>query len=254
MVRYSAGLCLLLCLNVISPQLAARAQTPMPPDYRGPQVRIFGIFITPVPYAPFVADVDIISHQKLPDGTEHITMTVNHIARDSGGRIYNERRSLVPTSFRGEPRLLEGHIYDPNTRLNTFFDPLTHIARQAILAKPPTPPANSVPGRPDPSSKVVDLGEQFIDGTRLTGTEKQHIIPAAASGTGQPVTITDQYWYSPDLSVYFVVKHDDPRTGEQIVAVRHIERHEPEAVRLAVPPDYKIVDETPVPRNGAMTP
>ena len=85
----------------------------MPPNYAGVPIHIPGVSITPVPNAPFSADVTILSHQKLPDGTEVITTTVNHIARDAQGRIYNERRRLVPTTFRGEPLLLEAHIFDP---------------------------------------------------------------------------------------------------------------------------------------------
>ena len=64
MIRYSAPLFFLLCLNAASAQLIP-GQTAMPPDYRGPQVRVPGIYVTPVPNAPFIADVEIISHQKL---------------------------------------------------------------------------------------------------------------------------------------------------------------------------------------------
>jgi len=95
------------------------------------------------------------------------------------------------------------------------------------------------------------LGEQTLDGVQLTGKRKTRIIPAGRSGTGQPVTITDDYWYSPDLSIYLIIRHDDPRTGEQLVAVTHIERGEPAAELLAVPDDYKVVDETPPPRSVA---
>ena len=56
--------------------------------YAGPQVRIPGIFVTPIANAPFSATVHIVSHQKLPDGTEHVVMTINHVARTSSGIIY----------------------------------------------------------------------------------------------------------------------------------------------------------------------
>jgi hypothetical protein len=64
------------------------------------------------------------------------------------------------------------------------------------------------------------------------------------SGTGKPVVITDDYWYSPDLAIYMTIRHDDPRTGEQLVAVTHVERHEPSVETFVVPAEYKIVDET----------
>jgi hypothetical protein len=249
-----------LPLALISGLPLLNAQTPpMPPNYAGVNVQIPGVYITPVPNAPFSADVNILSHQKLADGTEVIRTTINHIARDAQGRIYNERRALVPTTFRGEPLLMEAHIFDPLTRLNTFYVPPSHVARQSTLspasvarrvsAPPPIPGAITPPrpGQTQPLITQTDLGEQLIDDTILRGTQKQRTIPAVASGTGLPVTITDQYWYAPDLFVYLIVKHDDPRTGEQIVAVTHIDRHEPPAQRFEVPAGFKIVDETPPP-------
>lgn len=229
-------------------QPTAAAISPMPPDYRGVQSYVPGIFVTPVPNAPFTATVEVISHQRLPDGTENVRTTTNHVARDSAGRIYNERRQLVSTAFQGEPRLLSAHVYDPANRLSIFLDPNSRLARETILRRPPTAPPNSIPAAyvpADPNNTETDLGEQSIDGTTLHGVEKKRTLPAALSGTGQPITIVDEYWFAPSLSVYLIIKHNDPRTGEQIVAVTHIDRHEPPAVQFAIPAAYKIVDETP---------
>jgi hypothetical protein len=222
----------------------------MPRDYRSPQIHIDGIWVTPVANAPFTATVQIVSHTKLPDGTEHIVKTENHIARSSSGRIRNERRQLVPQSFTGEPRLISAHFYDPNSRLNIFTDPATRLARETVLPQPLRTPSTALPPaqqRTFPGITETPLGDQALDGVELTGTRKTRIIPADRSGTGQPVTITDDYWCSPDLSIYLIIRHDDPRTGEQLVAVTQIERAEPAAELLAVPDNYKVVDETPPP-------
>jgi hypothetical protein len=48
------------------------------------------------------------------------------------------------------------------------------------------------------------------------------------------------------LHLNMLVKHDDPRTGEQTVAITHVNRSEPPAATFEIPADYKIVDETPV--------
>jgi hypothetical protein len=230
-----------------------QTQQPMPNDYRGVQTYIPGIYITPVPNEPFSATVDIISNQKLPDGSTNIRTTINYIARASSGRIYNERRRLVPTSFKGDPALLASHIYDPSSRLNIFVDPITHLARESILPKPPVAPANSTPPRTPPNNplfKQEDLGTQPLGSLTLTGIRKSRIVPAAVSGTGQEIVIVDEYWYSPDLSIYMIIKHNDPRTGEQIVAVSSVDRHEPDAARFIVPSGFKVVDETPEPLPG----
>ncbi len=88
---------------------------------------------------------------------------------------------------------------------------------------------------------------QTLDSTQLRGTRKVWTVPAPASGTGKPVTITDEYWFSPDLSIYLILKHEDPRTGEQIVAVQSVSRSEPDAALFQVPSAFRIVDETPAP-------
>jgi hypothetical protein len=292
MIRRSAVLLpVVLCPILCGAQAQAPARQ-MPPDYAGPQVRIPGVFVTPVPNAPFTAEVEIISHQKLPNGTENIRTTTNHIARNSAGMIYNERRMLVPVTFKGEPRLLSAHVYNPANRLNIFYEPATLLAREMILRpavaarqmpiKPPVPSIgdpwsgmgsanafNQVPAGgptsnpaaatainnpgmpPQPQITETDLGEQTIDGTILHGTRKQRTLPAEMSGTGKPITITTEYWYSPDLSVYLIVRNEDPRTGEQIVAVKHIERQEPPNTQFLVPDNYKVVDETPPPQAPA---
>lgn len=238
---------------LLLPSIALLAQTSparsMPRDYRGVQVRIPGIFVTPVPNAPFVAEVEIVSHEKLPDGTEHIVSTRNHIARSSSGIIRNERRRLMPTSFQGESRLLEVHLYDPSSRQSTMFEPETHLARVTTLPAPPRPAAdqrapNQQPALP-PDTTQTALGTESLDGVELEGTRKTRTIPAEISGTGQPVQVIDEYWYSPALSIYMIIRHNDPRTGEQLVAVTHVQRTQPPATDLTVPSDFKIVDETP---------
>jgi hypothetical protein len=219
---------------------------PMVRDYAGPQVRIPGIFVTPIPNAPFSATVNIVSHQRLTDGTEHVVTTVNHIARASSGIIYNERRRLVPVGFQGEPMLLEGHIYNPSDHRSIFLEPPTRLARESILPRPPAQiPGPTAPGPKLPGTVETDLGAQNLNGVELRGLRRERTIPAERSGTGQPVVITDDYWYSPDLFVYLIIRHDNPRTGEQIVAVSEIDRHEPDGTRFVVPQDYKVVDETP---------
>ena len=214
-----------------------QASTTTPPAYRGVNVHIDGVFVTPVPNVPFSAVVEVESSQVLPDGSTDQKTTFNNIARDGSGRIYNERRSLTPASFNGTPRILMMHIYDPESRLNTFLDPSTHIARQSVFAKPMVDPASGSQGE--------DLGSDMMENVEVRGTRQSRTIPAEFSGTGQAIVITDEYWYSADLHLNMLVKHDDPRTGEQTVTVTHVNRSEPDEARFQIPANYKVVDETP---------
>ena len=243
-IASAACVAVVLCM----PLAAQTAATPMPPNYPGVQTHVPGIYVNPVPNAPFSATVEIVSHNRLPDGSEHIVTTTNHIARSSSGRIYNERRRLMPNTFKGEPRLLSAHIYDPGTRLNIYTDPRMRLAREFVAPTPARTPANALPPAkrpPAPGATETDLGIQSVDGVPLHGYRRSRTVPAELGGTGKQVVINDDYWYSEALSIYMIIRHDDPRTGEQLIAVTDVERLEPPAELFAIPAHYKVVDETP---------
>lgn len=248
--RVSAGIAL-LCVLLMTGLRGQQSSDPHPPDYKGVQTHIPGVFVTPVGGAPFSGTVEILSRQSMPDGSIYTRRTINHIARNSAGVIYNERRKLVPPEFQGEPIILSWHIYDPQTRLSTFLVPQTRLAHQMVLPTPPQAPADSTPDTAIAPSKAEsltskDLGTETVAGLTLRGTRKLRTVPATLSGTGREVVITDDYWYSEELKVYLVLKHNDPRTGEQIVGIVKVDRQEPDAATFRIPPNYKIVDETPV--------
>jgi hypothetical protein len=210
-----------------------------PPPYRGVTAVVDGIFVTPVPGAPLTAVVEVESTQVLADGSALSKKSFANIARDSQGRIYNERRQLVSPSYTGQPPILSFHIFDPETRLSIFVNPATRIARQFTLSQPtPRPPTNG-----------EDLGNQVMENVLAHGIRVTRTVPAAVSGTGKPVIVTDEYWYSDELHLNMLVKHDDPRTGQQTVSVTRLSRAEPDESMFKVPAGFKIVDETPETQN-----
>ncbi|WP_263374970.1 hypothetical protein [Granulicella aggregans] len=237
-----------------SGQAQQSAVSNVPRDYAGVQVRIPGVFVTPVPGAPFAAKVDIFSTQLLANGETEVRTTVNRIARDSSGRIHNERRRLVPPGHVGDPVLSETHLYDPATRLNVWMNPFTHVAREMVSRAPVAIPQASAAtggvkmGSGQGTSGVTqeDLGTKSLNGLELKGSRKSRTVTKELSGTGKPVVVVDEYWYSPELSIYVIVRHEDPRTGEQRVVVSEVDRREPNPDLFAVPSNFKIADETPV--------
>jgi hypothetical protein len=218
------------------------------PQYRAVTTVVEGIFVTPVPGAPLTAIVEVQSAQVLADGSILAKKSVANIARDSQGRIYNERRQLVSPSFNGRPQLLSFHVYDPETRISTFVNPTTRVARQFTLSAP-APVVEASPGSLISTRKQPiegeDLGTQMMEGVSAHGVRKTSAVPAAASGTGKPVVVTDEYWYSDELHLNMLVKHDDPRTGQQTVTVTRVDRSEPNEAMFKVPAGYKVVDENP---------
>jgi hypothetical protein len=211
-----------------------------------------GVFVTPVSGAPFSAMAVQEMTQALKDGSSFRRKTAALIARDSQGRIHNESHEVVPASSNREPPLLSIHIYDPDTRVNTFLNPYTHIARQRILPNPPSavPPSNwaqhaSGTHPPIPNVREEDLGTNIIEGLDVHGYRRTITLSEKASGTGHPVNIIDEYWYSEELRINMITKHTDPRTGDLLVSVTQLNREEPVVDLFIVPPEYKVVDMTP---------
>jgi hypothetical protein len=215
-----------------------------------------GIFVTPVPNAPISATAVLQTSRSLQDGTTEKFQSAGNIARDSNGRIYNELRRLVPFDFSGAPPLVSAHIFDPTTGTSTFLNMAQHIARQTrqplrpdwehVAGLPSAPPP--IPGR-EPAVRQEDLGTQVMENVTVRGVRISRTLPANVSGTGQPLVVTDEYWYSDDLHLNMLVKHNDPRSGEQTMTVTQLKRGEPDAQLFVIPSDYKVVDETPPREN-----
>jgi hypothetical protein len=235
---------------------AQESATQNPPPYRGVQTHVDGVFVTPIANVPLTAVAELESTQVLDDGSSVGKKTFNNIARDSQGRIYNERRSMVPAASNATPELISFHIFDPTTRLNSFLSPDTHLAHQSVFQERETLAQAGTVAQGQGSVVAVnhsgyqeqDLGTQSMENVVVHGTRKTRTVSAAASGTGRPVTVTDEYWYSDELRLNMLVKHDDPRTGQQTVTITRVDRSEPPAATFEIPADYKIVDDTPARR------
>jgi hypothetical protein len=119
-------------------------------------------------------------------------------------------------------------------------------AKAASTAPPPPPPP------PPPASGIrvamekaaagnvtrENLRQQNIEGVAATGTRATTTIAAGAIGNLQPIQVVSEEWYSPDLQVLVMTKHNDPRTGETTYRLQSIVRAEPDRSLFTVPPDY----------------
>jgi hypothetical protein len=206
-----------------------------------------GIFVTPIANEPFMAVVDEQHTNFQPNGTVLVLKTIHAIARSTQGQIYNESRPLVPASYPDTPPIRVMHIYDPRTRLNTFLYPQQKTGWQGRIPHPPstvppdlyaTPAANSLPL--NQFTKEEDLGTRTMESVPVHGVRETQTIPAAQNGTGKEVTVTDEYWYSDDLRLNMLVKHNDPRTGSVIITVTQVTRTEPDAAIFEIPSGYKL--------------
>jgi hypothetical protein len=207
------------------------------------------IFVTPIPDAPFRAVIQVQRTVVQPDGRVDDLKTMREIGRDSRGRIYNERRMLLPLANNTTPELLGVHIYDPQTRISTRLDPRTQTFWSGTVNRPPetVPPAllATPTGTNLPQNQFVkeeDLGVHEIEGVSAHGVRETQTIPAESTGTGQEVVITDEFWYSQDLRINLIVKHSDRRTGSVTMTVTNIARTDPDSARFQIPEDYTPAD------------
>ena len=87
-----------------------------------------------------------------------------------------------------------------------------------------------------------DLGQQTIEGVTATGTRTTTTIPAGAVGNEGPITIVSEQWYSTELQMLILTKHNDPRVGETTYRVTNIVRTEPDQSLFQVPSDYTLTE------------
>jgi len=203
-----------------------------------------GIFITPVPDAPFTGVIKVDRTIVRPDGQVESLKTIRDTARDSRGRIYNVFRALVPADFAGTPPTIRVHFYDPQTRNYAYLYPNQHTYTTGTVNHPPaaepadliaSPAGNSVPL--NQFTKQEDLGTQSIEGITAHGVRETQTIPNGS--TGSEVVLTDEYWYSDGLHMNVMVKHSDPRTGSVTMTLTQATRTDPDPSLFQIPEGYK---------------
>ncbi len=227
--------------------------------------------------APYSAQAVTERVQVLADGNRIVQSTSGTVARDSQGRV--RRDETLPGLSVGKsgeaPHLV--FIEDPVAGVHWNLDALTKTAIKlpfapmrtkaspgtgTALIPPPIGPEKTwfLSGMPIPSdahyrvigkSQTVpdsnvaktDLGTQTIEGVTAQGTRVIRTIPAGEVGNEQPLTITTETWYSPDLKVLVMSKTNDPRMGETTYRLIDIQRAEPPASLFEVPEDYTVKEQ-----------
>jgi len=204
------------------------------------------IFVTPIPNNPFTGKVEVARSTVQKDGSVVKLATAREIGRDSHGRIFNEMRTLVPAGSNNSPEVIGVHIYDPQTRISTMVYDRARIYRRNTVNRPPemVPPSflsassglNTLPQ--NQFTREDDLGNKIMDGLPVHGVRQSQTLPAANGG--KDIVITDEYWYSEDLRINLMIKHNDTRKGGVTMSVTQVNRAEPDPARFEIPEGYKL--------------
>jgi hypothetical protein len=95
-----------------------------------------------------------------------------------------------------------------------------------------------------PLPSPTALGERIIEGLEVTGTRMQFTIPSGAVGNEQPIVVSSEQWFSPDLGVVVASTHKDPMMGDTTYKLEQVSRVEPDPSLFTVPADYTQNDVT----------
>lgn len=227
-----------------------------------------GDSVPPIAGAPYSAQSTTQRVQTLSDGNHIQHTTSSTIYRDSQGRVRTERVLSELTPPGGDSRHLitiddpvAGYNYTLDTNTKTAFrfvpgrNPLLAAARTKfdtaisaapnevqVIRKAATIPAGAQVSIAEPNSTEAQtqLGSQTMEGVLAQGTRITRTIPAGTIGNDQPIVITTETWFSPDLKVLVMSKSDDPRIGETTYKLTNIQRTEPSPALFQIPSDYTI--------------
>jgi len=203
--------------------------------------------------APFSAEAVTETEQTLSDGNRIHRKTESKMYRDSAGRT--RREGALPELGLFVASKSSGSfisIYDAVTGTNYVLQPDLKTAR-ALRALPPLPPlpardlkdkhAEAESDRGSSKPVVESLGTRTIEGIAAEGVRYTWTIPAGQIGNEQPIVITLERWYSPELKLLVMSKRNDPRFGETTYRLVNIDRQEPAASLFRVPREYTVKKE-----------
>ncbi len=164
--------------------------------------------------------------------------------RDSSGRTRIDRRQ---TALEGdtEPAPVFPRIDDPVDDVEIILDPVHHVAHRFPLPRPDTnPPSPLVPpvNRPQSTESTSDLGEQVMEGLKVSGTLQTFRTPAGANNNDRELVETTESWYSPQLRV-IVLGKTNTVTQNSVIRLTHISTEEPDISLFEIPAGYTVVDE-----------
>jgi hypothetical protein len=156
-----------------------------PPDGGTRQVLV-SILIPSVPNAPFSATVVTEWIRQLADGSTITLGNRRAIARDKAGRIFQERRLLVPNDGKHESIVTQIEISDPVAHDLYICVPQEHVCQVEVFSPPEFihsgEPANFATRRPG-SPTLEDLGKQSLAVWKPRARVRRRSSSRARSGT-----------------------------------------------------------------------
>jgi hypothetical protein len=212
----------------------------------GTTQRVQSIDIPTIPNAPFSAVVVTEWTKIMPDGSTALMKNHRTVARDTLGRVFEERRYFTPDGDKQVTTLLQVDYKDPvlhrwvtcvvNRQVCSEYT--YNWPAGASAQKPQTVAQSAANG-----TKSEDLGKKMIDNVEVVGSQEVMTIPVGAIGNEKAQPVVKEFWYSPRLGINVTTKRFDPRASTvQNFYVTAINQGEPDAQLFHTPAAYRIVN------------
>jgi hypothetical protein len=208
------------------------------------------IYIPPLLNAPFSAIVHTEWTRPMSGGGNFTFVNQRQVARDSHGRIYEERWLLAPKGSEDKSRMNVIQIADPNahTLYNCFTLQTPHrcvLEKFAEAAVKSYKPAVSQSG-PLPNNTGArvheDLGTRTISGIETVGTRDTSNLDAGIMGSDQPFSTWREFWQAPRIGVNLYSEVADPSVGKQVFTLTEVSLAEPDPKLFELPEGFEVVD------------
>jgi hypothetical protein len=253
---------LLLFAFVASPGLLAQTNTgpvtaqKQPQQYYAPDGGVTetleSIFIPPKAEAPFTLMLETEWVKTLGDGGTITLVNKRRIARDSKGRIYQERWLLVPKSGKYESRMNVIQISDPLT--HTLYNCFQNARHECVRLHYGDSSAAVYKASEDFSGDLPDgagsvkheaLGKQLLEGIEASGSRDRITYNPGVFGNDNSMIVERESWYSERLGINMLSINSDPRFGKQTFRATNLTLSEPDPSLFELPQGFKAVERAP---------
>jgi hypothetical protein len=213
----------------------------------GTREHVDSIEIPPIPNAPFSATVVTEIAHILPDGSKRITSNQRLVARDTSGRVFQERRFIAPNGITKPTPVQQLQFEDPNQHLMYLCSPASTCSEYPYT-RPfvPLPSSSSLPPlvklRNGNTIRNEDLGRATMQNVDVVGSRETITYNAGTIGNEKPEDVVKEFWYSPRLGINLSTRRDDPRISAiQTFTITKLDLSEPDPKLFALPGGSTII-------------
>jgi hypothetical protein len=208
------------------------------------------IYISPKRGAPFSMKLAAEWSHPLATGGSFTLANERGIARDSKGRIYEERWILVPKGGDIKSEMNVFQIADPEQHIwyncwtrKKVCELMRYEGTTSAVYQPRLRQSGPLPdGRGYVQSE--DLGVETVQGLETHGYRETTTFNPGTMGNDREMVAVREFWFSRQLGINLSSIVDNPQTGKQVFTVKELTTSEPDPSFFQVPEGYRVVDRT----------